>query len=146
METLKHQLKMEIRRVLESRGYPFIGDVDTELASSLMEIIKSRRPKKQVGADFFSLAQSLAVVCRMDFIRNQGRLLNEAKQLNVEPSALEAHYGKGKWWYTTDWRGKKGQPPTPLQIRETWGTWGVEEQADMSRFVLTASGRLVAMK
>lgn len=26
----------------------------------------------------------------------------------------------GEWWKVNDWRGQKGQPPTPAQVREMW--------------------------
>lgn len=80
----------------------------------------------------FLLSRELAEVCGMDFQANKGRLLREAKQLTAAacpPAAgdLRAHYqAPDAWWWKHDWRGKKGQRPTPAAIRETWGAWDKE--------------------
>lgn len=28
-----------------------------------------------------------------------------------------------QWWNRHDWRGQKGQPPSPIQVRQEWGTF-----------------------
>jgi len=43
-----------------------------------------------------------------------------------------------EWWYGHDWRGKKGDPPSPEQLRNEWGTfeaWEVKqaEERDQGR-------------
>lgn len=73
--------------------------------------------------EIYSLAQALGEVCRMDFEKNKGRLLREAKLLHESAEILRQYYGSGSWWYQHDWRGKKGEKPTPATIRETWGSW-----------------------
>ena len=71
----------------------------------------------------YDLALALSEVCGMQLDKNK-RLFREAKILGaVTPADVRASYGAGGWWYTHDWRGKKGQRPTPAQVRETWGQW-----------------------
>ena len=34
----------------------------------------------------------------------------------------------GRWWWDNDWRGKKGEPPTPAQIRDVIGKFMATRQ------------------
>ncbi len=64
---------------------------------------------------------------------NWGRLGKPAKELlgmSATPELVSEHYGPGGWWYKTDWRGKKGEAPTPNQVIETWGRWELEPAKD----------------
>ncbi len=75
------------------------------------------------------LARALSDVCGMAWELNVGRLRREAKRLSGAadpvPSAdlVREHYGTGGWWWSGDWRGAKGDHPSPANIRETWGRW-----------------------
>ena len=67
----------------------------------------------------------LANICKIDMKlitqRQRGMLNQTIKVLGergITPADIEAF---GRWWYASDWRGKTGQPPTPAQVRETWG-------------------------
>lgn len=75
----------------------------------------------------FDLATAIADVTGINFDANKQRLFREAKELakanDISPGKVRADYGMGGLWYTTDWRGKKGQLPQLHQIRETWGTF-----------------------
>lgn len=42
------------------------------------------------------------------------RFLREKKEENQDISKFAS------WWWNKDWRGKKGQPPTTVQIRDLW--------------------------
>ena len=66
----------------------------------------------------------LSNVTKLDYKikRNAGRLAKPSKELLVAgylPEQVKTFYSPGDWWYTHDWRGQKGQPPTPEQILET---------------------------
>ena len=66
----------------------------------------------------------LSDVTKLDYKikRNAGRLAKPSKELLVAgylPEQVKTFYSPGDWWYTHDWRGQKGQPPTPEQILET---------------------------
>jgi len=73
-------------------------------------------------AALFDIVQALAEVCGMDFEANKGRLFREGKPLvgKLTPEEVRKYYGPRSTWYTTDWRGKMGEYPTPAAIRETF--------------------------
>lgn len=86
---------------------------------------EKRKSGKQDKQGMFPLAQALAEVCNMDLRMNEGELFSEAKRLSkgATPEEIRAHYGPGCWWYSSDWRGLKGQPPRPADVRHEWGKW-----------------------
>ena len=68
---------------------------------------------------------ALAEVCQIDLTtltENQRGALNQSgkklREASAGPIELTAF---GEWWYAYDWRGKRGDPPRPHQVRETWG-------------------------
>lgn len=57
------------------------------------------------------------------------------KQLGEAVQRLQAHrVGPGdlaafeRWWYGHDWRGKRGEPPEPVAILDTWGRFKYQPQ------------------
>ena len=55
---------------------------------------------------------------------NLTRLAKQAGDLvraGYAPEFVEREYSTGGWWYSNDWRGKKGQNPTPEQVAQTIG-------------------------
>lgn len=53
---------------------------------------------------------------------NTGRLVQRGGELlkaGYTPGDVEACYSPDGWWYQNDWRGQKGQRPTPEQIIQT---------------------------
>jgi hypothetical protein len=48
------------------------------------------------------------------------RISNTGKALLAGGSAIEDVAKFGSWWYANDWRGKRGQSPTPEQIGDSW--------------------------
>lgn len=69
------------------------------------------------------------ILAACDFRRGTPAHLNRAENAaaqlqDVTPEEIKARYGRaspnGLWnWYRDDWRGKKGEPPTPEKIVET---------------------------
>jgi hypothetical protein len=58
----------------------------------------------------------------MDKKLNYGRLALEAKELHLAGYTAEQirqAYGSGGKWFTTDWRGRKGELPALGSIRPT---------------------------
>lgn len=141
-KTLRRRIQEEVRTILEGRGYPFVGDLDKEIAGRAMELVLESRNKRKMGDDkhFFALALSLAKVCRVDFNVNQKLLIALARQLDKPPSDVEKYYGVGAWWYANDFRGKKGQPPKPNQVCETWGQWKTDVRRVASAKTVNADG------
>ena len=86
------------------------------------------------GDDLHLIAATLAEVCKQDLEANRGRLFGESKQLSraepkPTPELIRQYYDADSWWYTSDWRGKRGEFPTPAMIRQTWGQWDVAPAA-----------------
>jgi hypothetical protein len=53
--------------------------------------------------------------------KQKGMVMQCAKNLrqaNIKPEQVMAF---GEWWFKMDWRGKRGSPPLPHQIRTEWG-------------------------
>jgi len=74
-----------------------------------------------------AVAYAMADVCRLDLaIRPiKERVFRRADELiraSTQPTAelILALYGPGGWWYSNDWRGKRGDRPTLENILETW--------------------------
>lgn len=110
--------------------------------SSLTVSKPSRKPSAEKKADnngLYPLAEAIATVCNIDLSKNRGMLFAEAKRLNESPQDVTDHYGPGAWWYKNDWRGKKGQPPKPSDIRLTWGQWQTNGATETSESILEFS-------
>ena len=85
---------------------------------------------------WFPVANAIAEVCRMDLAKNNSRIFREAKLLgkDVTPADVLERFGPSGWWYTYDWRGKKGQVPGIHDIRTVWGMWDKHEKTDREKF------------
>lgn len=94
---------------------------------------------KTTTNNIYSYMQTLAEVSGIDISisQNKGWLGKEAKALKAAgytEDQLQEHFGKGGTWYKQDFRGRKGQPPTTRQIRETIKRYVDADQAK-PRFV-----------
>ena len=49
------------------------------------------------------------------------RPASELVRAGLTPEQILAAYSPGGWWYARDWRGQKGQRPTPQQVVDTAG-------------------------
>lgn len=94
----------------------------------------SRITGKRESGNLYPLAELLSEICHMPLQANKGRLMREAKlvaQLEPPPTPelLREHYNGRPdcFWRSSDWRGKKGENPTPHAIRETWGQWAFQQ-------------------
>ena len=101
-------------------------------------------PKAKRGAnrnaELFPLALALIEVTASDRNVHMGQAMKVAaviaKSEKAKPNSLliTEKYGAGGWWYTTDWRGKKGQMPTFWTIQQTWANWVGTEQGTSHDF------------
>jgi hypothetical protein len=69
---------------------------------------------------FGALAETCQIDTRIATEAQRGELNQTEKKLRetgVRPEHLNGFY---EWWSAHDWRGVKGQPPTPSQVREVW--------------------------
>jgi len=107
---------------LPETGKSDFPESDKSLTETTTEITTEiTLPAKPPKRDLYPLAAALAEVTGMDIKKNAGRLFKEAKNFDDgDGQRIIEQYGKGGAWYLEDWRGLKGQKPTPSQIRETW--------------------------
>lgn len=82
-----------------------------------------KKKQKRAKGEVYAIAQALAEVCGMSFEANRGRLLREAGNLaqdkRISPLLIRSLYCAGGAWYAQDWRGRRGQKPTPDQVTKT---------------------------
>lgn len=92
------------------------------------------------NAELFPLALAIIEVTGSDRNVHMGQAMKVAaaiaKSEKAKPNAMliTEKYGAGGWWYTADWRGKKGQIPTFWTIQQTWANWVGTEQSTLSTF------------
>jgi len=86
-------------------------------------------PKRTAAQATFS---ALAALCQVDIAtctKEQRGALNQSEASLRKAGAMPDMLGVrtddwqtfAHWWYRHDWRGKKGEPPRPHQVREEWG-------------------------
>lgn len=68
---------------------------------------------------------AVAAACQINWrlcTEGQRGALNQTesklREVGAIPDDIKQFY---KWWCVHDWRGQKGEPPEPHQIREEWG-------------------------
>ena len=74
-----------------------------------------------------NMFSAIAEVCGIDW-----HVASEDKKGQINQSGGKLRQGNytaadilsfGEWWFEHDWRGQKGQRPTPVQIRDEIGKW-----------------------
>jgi hypothetical protein len=91
------------------------------------------------------LSEAIAEVCWLDLgIRSiRGRIFRRAEELlgakiTPTPEKIRTIYGPLGKWTREDWRGKRGDHPTPENILETWPALaGEPDPADDRRRYVT---------
>lgn len=96
-----------------------------DLKDSSGEIFAQQQPAKSTQ---YEMMKALAEASRRVLKDNAPMLGRYAKQLISSRYTPEDVNEFVKWWYRSDWRGKKGQAPTPAQVKELIGTskWQVK--------------------
>jgi hypothetical protein len=73
----------------------------------------------------WQMAIAIAKVCQIDMRlatkRQKGAVMQTAKHLRDAKIAPEQVESFGAYWEAVDWRGQRGSPPVPAQIRTEWG-------------------------
>ena len=106
-------------RTYPSRTYPKRSHVLSTESPNTESLSTDKRVNYQA-----EMLGVLSDVTKLDYKikRNAGRLAKPSKELldaGYLPEQVKKLYGPGDWWYFYDWRGQKGQPPTPEQVLET---------------------------
>jgi hypothetical protein len=129
MSTKRRELRVKLQEILDNGG---VFSSDPELVDKLADcaislLIVPPKPRKQNnGIAYYHLAAAIADVCRVGLASNKEMLIREARLLSKEdkpaptPELVHEHYGENGTWYDKNFFGKKGEPPRPAQIRQTW--------------------------
>ena len=100
-------------------------------------LIDAARPVLSLTAQQ-EMVRVLAEVMLVDASLNGARLARLAADLGKQgatPQLLRSRYGRGGWFYRTDWRGKRGEFPNEKALRETFGRWDTKEMAIVDPYV-----------
>ena len=96
-------------------------------------------PESKTPSPHILMFEALAEVTGLKATLNGGRLGRAAKALVKEYTHADIQniYAPGGWWYLSDWRGQKGEMPTPEQIIETIGRANPESK---TQTIVTENG------
>lgn len=84
---------------------------------------KSKKPLTESQQMFTALAEICAIDLRTLTEGQRGQLNQSEKILRDAGATPEQMPGFRAWWDRDDWRGKKGEPPEPYQVRAEWGRY-----------------------
>lgn len=111
---------------------------DAETQASLPGLPAPKRKRKMPREIITTLAKVCAVDLSLATTAQKGQVTQSARILHDKAGATAASIEAfGAWWRANDWRGKKGQPPTPAQVRECWTMANVKAEAHGMRVVFT---------
>lgn len=83
--------------------------------------------------DLNTLADQMAKVCQIDISTAGPKVRTGLKKMTLilsrKPNVIQKLENFPAWWAANDWRGKKGQPPTPAQVGDTWGQFEAAQTA-----------------
>lgn len=136
------QLSIDYQRLPETK---YGADAPRTLTLPSMELegvdedgqTETETDKIDGRAHFMALAEACSIAVGLA-TSNQKRQLGQSAKLLKKSGALPDDLARFRaWWDENDWRGKKGQPPAPAQVREEWGRFvesaGVGDGADVVR-------------
>ena len=124
--------KTQNNKTQRTRGGASIdAPIPAEPVEPVVKLSRKREPKttEEERAYYAETVPALAEACRLDLgidgvwaqCQKQLRALYNAQ---VRPTAalIVREYGQpGGYWYAHDWRGQKGEAPTPHFVTNTWG-------------------------
>lgn len=124
--------KTQNNKTQRTRGGASIdAPIPAETVEPVVKFSRKREPKitEEERAYYAETVPALAEACRLDLgidgvwaqCQKQLRALYNAQ---VRPTAalIVREYGQpGGYWYAHDWRGQKGEAPTPHFVTNTWG-------------------------
>lgn len=89
-----------------------------------------------MASEHWDTVVALAQVCQIDMKvftkRQKGQLLQATKILREAGVTIKDINAFGVWWFREDWRGKRGSPPSPSQVRQEWGRFKAAKEAGAS--------------
>lgn len=91
-------------------------------------------PRRESDPNYRGMFEAVAHACQIDLkICTKGQRYQVAQVSKALRSAGKLPEDIPKfenWWYQFDWRGKKGEPPKPMQIQEQWQQATVVRQSN----------------
>jgi len=124
--------KTQNNKTQRTRGGASIdAPIPAETVEPVVKPSRKREPKatEEERAYYAETVPALAEACRLDLgidgvwaqCQKQLRALYNA-QVRRTAAVLDREYGQpGGYWYAHDWRGQKGEAPTPHFVTNTWG-------------------------
>ena len=87
-------------------------------------VVDSEDDKVDKRAWFTVLADTCSIDISVATTKQKNQLGQSAKLLREKAGATLADIAHFReWWDAHDWRGARGQPPSPAQVREVWGQY-----------------------
>jgi hypothetical protein len=124
---LKNNLKNNLEEELVAQPFAVAQPslLDQEQPQEPKQKVEKPKAEKTLTANQIMVG-ILSKVTGLDYNlkTNLTRLAKQAGDLvraGYAPEFVEREYSTGGWWYSNDWRGKKGQNPTPEQVAQTIG-------------------------
>lgn len=110
-------------RIPTESSYPYQPNLVTHAPSksvtpSYSQTLTEGKPAHKDIA-VFEMIDALAKVCLIDVHPNYKLLRYNARNLIAvpySPAEITKHFSQGGAWYKQDWRGQRGDPPTPSQV------------------------------
>jgi hypothetical protein len=133
------QISSRLTQALKQHGI----EPTPELLRDLSAAVRPERRERGVTAQQACVA-TLLTVTGWNAATMYARAAKLAKSLAdgsdyaIVEDQLNKHYGSskapGEWnWYSSDWRGQKGQRPSDAGIRETWKSWEKDQPAAVAQ-------------
>lgn len=106
-----------------------LGDEAVRLntATQSGKSVKSRTKTEPTDPQYQELFEAIATVCQLDLklctTAQRQQVAQAAKKLLGAQKQAEQVILFGQWWAKNDWRGRKGEPPRPAQVLDSWSQW-----------------------
>lgn len=91
-------------------------------------------PPTDSQAMFTTIAEVCGIDWRVCTEKQRGALNQSEKRLRKAGATVTEMRRFASWWSNYDWRGKKGEHPSPVQVREEWGkfkAWRAEQRTSV---------------
>ena len=111
------------------------ADLNT-LVHYVSDIKPAEIATKEVLRSVVLVAYDVTQACKIDVALASAQNLKAASRVALalysNPNIAQVLKDFLTWWAANDWRGQKGQPPTPAQIGDTWGQFEASQEKPAS--------------
>ena len=104
----------------------------SKLQNPVTPVVEAIRDNDQTKREYLNgLADQVATICKIDIDMASPKTREALKAITVSLHAKHVSEADlsdfGIWWYDNTWQGKKGQPPTPTLIGDSWGQFEAQK-------------------